>query len=130
MTFPLKAINSVYQDVMCGPLQSIDGRIKMLLAAIVQITYWVIGVIAHGQYKQKYFQMNTVNDRKVFSYFTLGRLMIRHQQLSSLTPDPRTLQDIIKQELNRVWWIRGDTSVRDSANALPQLKRQEEIALT
>ena len=77
--------------------------VKMLLAAIVQITYWVLGVIAHSQNKQKYFQANTVKDKKVFSYFTLGRLMIEHNQLSSLTPDHRTLQDIIEQELNRVW---------------------------
>lgn len=63
--------------------------VKMLLAAIVQITYWVIGVIAHSQNKQKYFQANTVKDKKVFSYFTLGRLMIEHNQLSSLAPDPR-----------------------------------------
>lgn len=77
--------------------------VKMLLAAIVQITYWVIGVIAHSQNKQKYFQANTVKDKKVFSYFTLGKLMIEHNQLSSLAPDSRTLQDIIEQELNRVW---------------------------
>jgi hypothetical protein len=77
--------------------------VKMLLAAIVQITYWVIGVIAHSQNKQKYFQANTVKDKKIFSYFTLGKLMIEHNQLSSLAPDSRALQDIIEQELNRVW---------------------------
>ncbi len=77
--------------------------VKMLLAAIVQITYWVIGVIAHSQNKQQYFQANTVKDKKIFSYFTLGRLMIEHDQLNSLAKDPRTLDDIIEQELNRVW---------------------------
>lgn len=77
--------------------------VKMLLAAIVQITYWVIGVIAHSQNKQKYFQANTVKDKKIFSYFTLGKLMIEHNQLASLAPDPRTLQEIIEQEINRVW---------------------------
>lgn len=77
--------------------------VKMLLAAIVQITYWVIGVIAHSQNKQQYFQANTVKDKKIFSYFTLGKLMIEHNQLGSLAPDPRTLQEIIEQELNRVW---------------------------
>jgi hypothetical protein len=77
--------------------------VKMLLAAIVQITYWVIGVIAHSQNKQQYFQANTVKDKKIFSYFTLGRLMIEHNQLGSLAPDPRTLEEIIEQELNRVW---------------------------
>lgn len=77
--------------------------VKMLLAAIVQITYWVIGIIAHSQNKQKYFQANTVKDKKIFSYFTLGRLMIEHNQLQSLAPDPRPLADIIEQELSRVW---------------------------
>ena len=76
--------------------------VKMLLAAIVQITYWVIGVIAHSQNKQKYFQANTVKDKKIFSYFTLGRLMIEHNQLGSLAPDSRPLQDIIEQEMSHV----------------------------
>lgn len=84
--------------------QSVDRwGVKMLLAAIVQITYWVIGVVAHSQNKQQYFQANTVKDKKIFSYFTLGKLMIEHNQLNSLAPDPRPLQDIIEQELNRVW---------------------------
>ena len=77
--------------------------VKMLLAAIVQITYWVIGIIAHSQNKQSYFQANTVKDRKLFSYFTLEKLMIEHNQLESLAPDPRPLAEIIEQELNRVW---------------------------
>jgi hypothetical protein len=77
--------------------------VKMLLAAIVQITYWVVGVIAHSQNKQKYFQANTVKDKKIFFYVTLGKLMIEHNQLSSLAPDHRTLQDIIEHEINRVW---------------------------
>ena len=77
--------------------------VKMFLAAIVQITYWVIGVIAHSQNKQQYFQSNTVKSRKIFSYFTLGRLMIEHNQLRSLAPDNRTLEIIIDQEINRVW---------------------------
>jgi hypothetical protein len=29
--------------------------------------------------------------------------MIEHDQLKSLAHDPRTLEDIIEQELNRVW---------------------------
>ncbi|CZJ04233.1 Uncharacterised protein [Legionella pneumophila] len=29
--------------------------------------------------------------------------MIEHNQLGSLAPDPRTLQEIIEQELKRVW---------------------------
>lgn len=74
--------------------------VKMLLAAIVQITYWVIGVVAHSQNKQRYFQANTVKDKKLFSYFTLGKLMIEHNQLDSLAPDTRALEDIIEMEFN------------------------------
>ncbi len=29
--------------------------------------------------------------------------MIEHNQLGTLAPDPRPLQDIIEQEINRVW---------------------------
>lgn len=29
--------------------------------------------------------------------------MIEHNQLGSLAPDPRTLQIIIEQEINRAW---------------------------
>ena len=84
---------------MCALTALIYG-IKMLLAAIVQITYWVI---AHSQNKQSYFQANTVKDKKLFSYFTLGKLMIEHNQLGALAPDSRPLLDIIEQELSRVW---------------------------
>jgi drug/metabolite transporter (DMT)-like permease len=45
----------------------------MLLAAIVQLMFWIIGVIAHSQNFQRVFQANTVRDRKVFSYFYLGQ---------------------------------------------------------
>ncbi len=55
--------------------------VKMLLTAIVQITYWVIGVLGHSQGMQKIFQANTVKDRKVFSYFMLGKLIIEHDRL-------------------------------------------------
>ncbi len=46
--------------------------VKMLLAAIVQTMFWIIGVIAHSQNYQRAFQANTVRDKKVFSYFYLG----------------------------------------------------------
>ena len=46
--------------------------IAMLLAAIVQVMLWVIGVIGHHQVMQAYFQVNTAKKKKVFSYFYLG----------------------------------------------------------
>lgn len=77
--------------------------VKMLLAAIVQITYWIIGIIGHSQGMQKYFQSNTVKNRKVFSYFTLGKLIIEHKQFNMICNNERTLADIIEQELAREW---------------------------
>jgi hypothetical protein len=77
--------------------------VKMLLAAIVQITYWVIGVIGHSQGMQKIFQANTVKDKKIFSYFTLGKLIIEHERISQIIFDESNLAQIVQQELNRKW---------------------------
>ncbi len=77
--------------------------VKMLLAAIVQITYWIIGIIGHSQGMQKIFQVNTVKDRKVFSYFTLGKLIIEHDKIRQIKFTENTLSEIIKQELMRAW---------------------------
>ena len=73
--------------------------VKMLLAAIVQITYWVIGIIGHSQGMQRLFQSNTVRDRKVFSYFTLGKFIIEYDRLKAIQYDERTLFDVIQIEL-------------------------------
>lgn len=77
--------------------------VKMLLAAIVQITYWVIGIIGHSQGMQRVFQANTVKDKKVFSYFTLGKLLIEHDKINELILDESMLSEVIKTELNRKW---------------------------
>lgn len=77
--------------------------VLMLLAAIAQITLWIIGVIAHSQGFQKVFQSNTVKDKKVFSYFYLGRLIIEFNKLKEITIDYQNLPTIIEAELARVW---------------------------
>jgi hypothetical protein len=77
--------------------------VKMLLAAIVQITYWVIGVIGHSQGMQRIFQANTVKDKKVFSYFTLGKLIIEHDRVKELIFDESIFADVIQTELSRKW---------------------------
>jgi hypothetical protein len=77
--------------------------VKMLLAAIVQITYWVIGVIGHSQGMQRVFQANTVKDKKVFSYFTLGKMMIEYDKIPKLTFDEAILAEVIHKELSRKW---------------------------
>ena len=46
--------------------------IAMLLAAIVQVMLWVIGVIGHHQGMQAYFQVNTVKKRRHFLIFIWG----------------------------------------------------------
>lgn len=77
--------------------------VKMLLASIVQIVFWIIGVIGHSQNFQKVFQANTVKDRKVFSYFYLGQLIVEHDKLNELVFDYKNLPTIIEQELAREW---------------------------
>lgn len=77
--------------------------VKMLLAAIVQITYWVIGIIGHSQGMQRIYQANTVRDKKVFSYFTLGKLIIEHDGFKYMQFDESLLAQIIQNELSREW---------------------------
>lgn len=77
--------------------------VKMLLAAIVQIVAWVIGIIGHSQNYQSKFQANTVRNRKVFSYFFLGQLIIQHDMVSALNFNSGQLADIIDKELAREW---------------------------
>lgn len=77
--------------------------VKMLLAAIVQIVCWVVGIIGHSQDFQRRFQANTVRDKKVFSYFYLGQLIIEHDMLKKLEFNMEDLPSIIKMELARQW---------------------------
>jgi len=77
--------------------------VKMLLAAIVQVVFWIIGVIAHSQNYQRVFQANTVRDKKIFSYFYLGQLMIEFDKLNELSIDFENLPTLIEQELARKW---------------------------
>lgn len=77
--------------------------VKMLLAAIVQITYWIIGVIGHSQNMQRIYQANTVKDKRVFSYFTLGKLIIEHDGFKHLIFSDEPLTQIIQNELARKW---------------------------
>ena len=77
--------------------------VKMLLAAIVQVMLWLIGVLGHSQGFQKTFQVNTVKDKKIFSYFYLGKLIVEHQMLSDITIEHENLSKIIQDELERKW---------------------------
>ena len=73
--------------------------VKMLLAAIVQMIFWIIGVIAHSQGLQKIFQANTVRDKKVFSNFTLGKLIIEFDKLNEVTIDYQKIHHALLREL-------------------------------
>jgi hypothetical protein len=77
--------------------------IMMLLAAIAQITLWIIGVIGHSMGFQKKFQANTVKDKKVFSYFYLGMLIVEHRMVEQLHMNSKNLMNIIIMELERDW---------------------------
>jgi len=74
--------------------------VLMLLASITLIVYWVIGIIGHSQGMQKLFQPNTVRDKKVYSYFTLGRFIIEYNKLSFIKPLDQSLSSFIELELS------------------------------
>lgn len=106
-------IEESFRDIK-NPRYGLSGRnietsciyrwgILMLLAAIAQITLWIIGVIGHSQGFQKVFQSNTVKHRKVFSYFYLGQLIVEFNNLKELKINYRDLPTIIETELARVW---------------------------
>lgn len=73
----------------------------MLLATIVIICYWIIGVIGHSQGMQKIFQPNTVKDKRIYSYFTLGKFIIEFNKLDKISYVDKLLPDIIREELKR-----------------------------
>ncbi len=73
--------------------------VLMLLAAIVLVSYWIVGIIGHSQGMQKIFQVNTSNKRQ-FSYFTLGKLIIEHDKLTEIIPLNQSFSAIIDQELS------------------------------
>lgn len=77
--------------------------VAMLLAAIVQVTLWIIGVIGHHQGMQSYFQANTVKDKKVFSYFYLGQLIVEYNKLSEVMSKCKNVMQAVSEELDRQW---------------------------
>ena len=106
-------IEESFRDIK-NPRYGLSGRhietrcayrwsIFMLLAAIAQITLWIIGIIGHSQGFQKIFQSNTVKNKKVFSYFYLGKLIVEFNKLDKLSFDYKNLPIIIETELARVW---------------------------
>lgn len=73
--------------------------VKMMLAAIVQLVFWILGIIAHSQGLQRLFQANTVRDKKVFSNFTLGKFIIEFDKLTEIKIDFEKIPQILQQEL-------------------------------
>lgn len=74
--------------------------VKMLLAAIVQMISWILGIIGHSKGFQRMFQANTVRDKKVFSNFTLGKLIIEFDKLKELNIEYQEIPKILEQELS------------------------------
>lgn len=68
---------------------------------MVIICYWVIGVIGHSQGMQRIFQPNTVKDKRIYSYFTLGKFIIEFNKLGEISYSDKLLTDIIREELKR-----------------------------
>jgi len=77
--------------------------IAMLLSAIVQVMLWMIGVIGHHQGMQAYFQVNTVRDKKLFSYFYLGQLIVQYNMLDEVMLRCDDVLKAIEEELARDW---------------------------
>lgn len=77
--------------------------VKLLLAAIVQIIFWIIGIIGHSKDFQRKFQANTVRNKKVFSYFYLGQLIVEHDMLEDLNIKFDEVPLIVTKELARQW---------------------------
>lgn len=77
--------------------------VAMLLAAIVQVTLWIIGVIGHNQGMQSYFQANTVKNKKVFSYFYLGQLIVEYNKLDEVMSKCKNITQAVNEELERQW---------------------------
>ena len=77
--------------------------IAMLLAAIVQVMLWVIGVIVHHQVMQAYFQVNTTKKKKAFSYFYLGQLIVHNNKLDEVMSKCSDIFKDIGEELARDW---------------------------
>ncbi|WP_341749509.1 hypothetical protein [Candidatus Tisiphia endosymbiont of Sialis lutaria] len=50
---------------------------------------------------QRIFQPNTVKDKKIYSYFTLGKFIIEFNYLHAIKPLVEPLASIIKTELCR-----------------------------
>jgi hypothetical protein len=75
--------------------------VKMILGAIVQVIYWITGIVAYSQNFHSTFQANTVKDRKVFSYFYLGQLMFEYEKIDRLNFEYDQLPQIIERELAR-----------------------------
>jgi len=97
-----RAIKSHQFGLSARYIRTLDVKrwaVLMLLAAIVLISYWVIGVIGHYNGMQKIFQVNTSNKRQ-FSYFTLGKLLIEHDKLDEIPPLDQPLYLIIIHELS------------------------------
>lgn len=97
-----RAIKSHQFGLSARYIRTLDVKrwaVLMLLAAIVLISYWIIGVIGHYNGMQKIFQVNTSNQRQ-FLYFTLGKLLVEHNKLDKIPPLDQPLYSIITQELS------------------------------
>lgn len=75
----------------------------MLLAAITQITLWILGVVGHAQGMQQEFSSNSTKHKKVFSYFYLGKLIVDLDRIKDLKIDYKSLPALVNAELARVW---------------------------
>ncbi|MCG3761228.1 IS4 family transposase, partial [Vibrio cincinnatiensis] len=73
--------------------------IMLLIALMLQLTFWLVGVHAQKQGWDKHFQANTVSNRNVLSTVRLGMEVLRHSGYAITRKDLLVAATILAQNL-------------------------------
>ncbi|MEZ9923750.1 transposase, partial [Vibrio breoganii] len=71
--------------------------IMLLIALMLQLTFWLAGVHAQKQGWNKHFQANTIRNRNVFSTVRLGMEVLRHSGYTITREDLLAAATILAQ---------------------------------
>ncbi|MEZ9950783.1 IS4 family transposase, partial [Vibrio breoganii] len=71
--------------------------IMLLIALMLQLTFWLAGVHAQKQGWNKHFQANTIRNRNVFSTVRLGMEVLRHSGYTITREDLLAVATILAQ---------------------------------
>lgn len=73
--------------------------IMLLIALLLQLTFWLAGVHAQKQGWDKHFQANTVRNRNVLSTVRLGMEVLRHSGYRIAREDLLAATNLLAQNL-------------------------------